>query len=169
LGTNIPINDFERYIKTLCEVSYILKGEVIKVNKSSHKVDVKVYSNTKETGLILSNVYVPFIWGLNDEPGLKCLVGLEEGDRTRAYVLAFFSSSKDLVIDLDGIKLEIKDKIKITGDLEVTGNIKASGNVEDVNGTMQDMRMTFNTHTHSFTCVKEGSTGTTNSPSSSMS
>jgi len=54
----------------------------------------------------------------------------------------------------------------VPGDAVLSGNLKATGNVEDTNGTMQEMRDTYNTHTH-----PENGTGggTTSAPNESMS
>ena len=44
--------------------------------------------------------------------------------------------------------LEIEGDLDVTGDLTVTGSIAATGDVSDANGSMQEMRDTYNLHTH---------------------
>jgi phage baseplate assembly protein V len=51
------------------------------------------------------------------------------------------------------------------GNASVTGNITATGNVSDLNGSMQEMRDTYNTHKH--TGVQTGG-GTTGNPNQNM-
>lgn len=55
--------------------------------------------------------------------------------------------------------------VNLTGDLSVTGNIVATGNVSDATSSMQDMRDTYNTHTHNENNVPGGPT---NAPNESM-
>jgi hypothetical protein len=143
---SIETTKFKKYLKRITKETFIIDGEVVKVDKNKYTVDVQVKYD--ENICILPNVKVPYLFGMNDEPGLKCLIGFSDGNMKNAYVLAFFSNSKNLIINIGALKIDIKDKVKITADVEITGNLKVTGNVEDLNGTMQEMRTTFNTHTH---------------------
>jgi len=50
------------------------------------------------------------------------------------------------------------------GDLKATGNMEAGGNVKDLNGTMQEMRDTYNSHTHPENGAGGGTTSAPNEP-----
>lgn len=52
----------------------------------------------------------------------------------------------------------------VAGDAVIGGNLKASGNVEDTNGTMQEMRDTYNNHTHPENGTGGGTTSPPNEP-----
>lgn len=59
----------------------------------------------------------------------------------------------------------IAGKGLFSGDVETT-NLKATGNVEDQSGTMQEMRNTYNTHTHPENGTGGGTTSAPNEPMS---
>lgn len=47
-----------------------------------------------------------------------------------------------------GQSVNVLGPLAIAGNVTVTGSLTASGNVSDVNGSMQEMRGYYNTHTH---------------------
>lgn len=50
------------------------------------------------------------------------------------------------------------------GNAVINGNLEATGNVQDANGTMQEMRDTYNTHTHPENGTGGGTTSAPNEP-----
>ena len=44
--------------------------------------------------------------------------------------------------------MTIDGEVEATGDIHTDGNLDSDGQVEDLNGSMAEMRMTYNTHTH---------------------
>ncbi len=76
-------------------------------------------------------------------------------------VISYNQSTHSLYLDLpDNATLKIKSTggVKINGNLSVTGNISSTGDVSDNSGTMQEIRDTHSSHTHT------GDSGGTTSP-----
>lgn len=86
---------------------------------------------------------------------------MEEGE------VALYTDEGDYIILKRGRIIEVKAGEKLlvdapeaefTGNVHVAGNITCDGDVSDKNGSMQEMRDTFNSHTHSG--VQSGSSNT---------
>lgn len=75
------------------------------------------------------------------EPG-ETAIYTDEGD----YVLI----KRGRIVEVNaGTRLSvIAPEAEFSGNVHVTGNITCDGNVSDLNGSMQEMRDTYNTHTH---------------------
>jgi phage baseplate assembly protein V len=55
-------------------------------------------------------------------------------------------------------------KVKVSGNIEVGGDVDSAGNVKDSDGTMAEMRGTYNTHTHPENGTGGGTTSAPNQP-----
>ena len=60
-------------------------------------------------------------------------------------VVEYDRAAHKLRLDAD---VEITGDVKFTGNVEITGNVEAGGEVEDGIGTVNEIRGTYNTHTH---------------------
>lgn len=82
---------------------------------------------------------------LNDDDGL--IVGTEtEGlapDLNPGDVAIY-----DLLAGTTSLIVRASGTVEVNGPLVVNGPITSTGNISDVSGSMQEMRDTFNTHTH---------------------
>ncbi len=126
----IQMNEFESYIKTISKDTYIYKAKVDKVN-DDHTIDAKLYKGDTETDMILANVKVPFVIGLNDEEDdLECLIAMPEGDITNSYCICFFSKEHRLHITLDKTIMELKEN-KATFNIE--DNLKFEASKDGIN------------------------------------
>lgn len=123
--------------------------------------------------------------------GAEAIVVFVGGDRSHPVVIAtedrryrkknlaegevaLYTDEGDYVLFKRGRIVEIKagTEVKVdaplatvTGDLKVNGQITCDGNVSDLNGSMQEMRSTYNTHKH--TGVQTGG-GTSGNPNATM-
>ncbi|HOV14711.1 MAG TPA: hypothetical protein PK771_10535 [Spirochaetota bacterium] len=141
----ITQTDFEKYIKNLTKEVNILKAKVDKVDKDKNLVNVKIFKGDEESDMILSNVKVPFVFGLNDEDEIFCLVAFPENDISNAFVLCFFSDTTRLTFNIDKtkfsiadnvLKLDINEKFKTDiseSELEIDINNKTKINATDSN------------------------------------
>ena len=94
--------------------------------------------------------------------------GLQPGET------CMYTKNGDYVLIKEDGKIEVKasSEVKVdaplatfTGNVKVNGNIVCDGQVSDANGSMQEMRDTYNTHKH--TGVQTGG-GTSGNPNASM-
>ena len=90
---------------------------------------------------------------------------MEEGE------VALYTDEGDYIILKRGKIIEVHAGEKLlvdapeaefTGNVHVAGNITCDGDVSDANGSMQEMRDTFNSHTHSGVQTGGGNTGQPN-------
>ena len=124
-------------------------------------------------------------------PGAEAITLFIGGDRSHPVVLAvedrryrkknleqgevaMYTDEGDYVLFKRGRIVEIKAGTEVnvdaplatfTGNLKVNGNIVCDGQVSDANGSMQEMRGVYNSHTHSG--VQSGG-GSTAAPSAAM-
>lgn len=99
------------------------------------------------------------------EPGEVALY-TDEGDYVlfkRGRIVEVKAGTKVLV---DAPDAEFTGNVLVKGNLHIEGDTTCDGNVSDANGSMQEMRDTFNSHTHSG--VQTGG-GNTASPNQEMS
>lgn len=83
--------------------------------------------------------------------------------------VCMYTKNGDYVLIKDGGIIEVKasDELKVdaplatfTGDVHVEGNITCDGDVSDANGSMQEMRDTYNSHKHGGVQTGGGQTAT---------
>ena len=78
-------------------------------------------------------------------PGIFQVAAPPPDDEETRAVIAF---SDGAVISYDVEAHVLKAELPAGGKLKVVGDVDASGDVEDVTGTMQEMRDAYNGHTH---------------------
>ena len=107
-----------------------------------------VLDDEMQDGCIIGSIY-------NDED--VCILG----DKDIKYII--FEDGTQFKYDkTTSTCTVIASNISIQGDITLKGNLTASGDITDKVSSMQDMRDTYNSHTH--TCPD----GTTSTPDSSM-
>lgn len=102
-----------------------------------------------------AEMLVVFLGGNRDNPAVISVFdkrhrsknGLEEGE-----VAIYHHAGNFIHLKNDGtIEITASDGVDINGDVRVVGDIEATGDITDKNGSMQEMRDTYNTHTHTET------------------
>lgn len=89
--------------------------------------------------------------------------GLAEGE-TGLYSTSAGSVVARITLHANGTVEITAPTVTISGDLQVSGDVVASGQVSDADGSMTEMRTTFNTHTHHH----NAGAGETNVPTQQM-
>ncbi|HEY9200774.1 MAG TPA: phage baseplate assembly protein V [Gammaproteobacteria bacterium] len=123
------------------------------------------------SGELLDNVehFEPYGFTAHPHAGAEALVASLGGNRSHAVVIsiadrqfrlrelapgevALYTDEGDSIVLRRGNNIELNATTQVTINSPVahfSGNITADGDISDANGSMQDMRGTYNTHTHS--------------------